>query len=321
MNIDFKSIDIVIATYNGESYIAEQIQSIIEMNGFESYINNIIICDDNSKDNTLEIIESLVPSEKLVILQNSNDHTNLGPIKNFERGVLKSQAAFVMLSDQDDVWKKEKLELYIQKIKEIDKNVPFVIFSDLEVVDEKLKTICSSFLEYQSIPKNWHENINNLLIQNTAPGCTMLFNRELVKEAFPLPEKCIMHDWWLILVAKVLGDVYFINEALIKYRQHGKNQVGAKRNGLKNILIGLGRNSALARKNLHKTLTQMNDLNQHFPEHLSTNTKERIINWNLCFNSDVSIYSRFYKTLSCGLKKSSPIKTLGLYYLIFTGKK
>lgn len=319
MHVNKKSIDIIIATYNGEDYIAEQIYSIINMSGFDEFVNNIIICDDNSQDQTLNIVKSLVPAGKLIIIDNK--YTNLGPIRNFERGILQSSADFIMLSDQDDVWIETKLNIYIKYIKSIKGNLPFVIFSDLEVVDINLKKISSSFLEYQSIPKSWYCDINNLLIQNTAPGCTMLFNRELIEQAMPLPADCIMHDWWLMLVAKTLGEVHFINKPLIKYRQHGNNQVGAKKHSLVCSIKSLKKSSSLARKNLISTINQMNDLNELFGEKLSGNTKERIKYWNLCFSSNANTINKLYIMLIKGLKKSSPIKTLGMYYLIIMGNK
>lgn len=144
------SVDIVLATYNGEKYISEQITSILNMSGFNTYVNSIIICDDNSTDRTLEIIKAIVPSEKLCIIKNTTDR-NLGPVSNFERGLLVSNSEYVMLSDQDDVWNNQKLLACMDAIKNCNEERPFLIFSDLEVVDRDLNLIAESF---QEVPIN-----------------------------------------------------------------------------------------------------------------------------------------------------------------------
>ncbi|MBW5810718.1 glycosyltransferase family 2 protein [Yersinia kristensenii] len=320
MMFESPSIDIVLATYNGEKYISEQISSILNMNGFSDLIKKIIICDDNSNDRTLSIIESMVPSEKLIILKNKNKN-NYGPVKNFERGILYSNAEFVMLSDQDDVWDANKLSIYLTAISSMDREKPILVFSDLEVVDAELNTLSSSFLAHQSIPPSWVSDINNILIQNAAPGCTMLFNRQLVEKALPLSENCIMHDWWLLLVAKQLGNVFFINNRLIKYRQHGKNQVGAKKNGLLQIICNFGKLKNIASKNLAKTIAQMNDFSSKFEYVLNDSTRGKILAWNQCYFGNSGLYKKIYLMKKFGLRKTSFIKTLGLYYLILFGKK
>lgn len=309
------SVDIVLATYNGEKYISEQITSILNMSGFNTYVNSIIICDDNSTDRTLEIIKAIVPSEKLCIIKNTTDR-NLGPVSNFERGLLASNSEYVMLSDQDDVWNNQKLLACMDAIKNCNEERPFLIFSDLEVVDRDLNLIAESFQEYQSIPYDWYKNINNLLIQNVAPGCTMFFNKKLISMALPLPDNCIMHDWWLILVATLHGEVYFLKDKLIKYRQHGNNQVGAKKIGFIETAKDFYKLKQKAEKNLKETILQMNTLSEMFEENLSQNTKDKIKAWNKCFfeyNNFFVIFSLMHKYK---LRKSTLIKTLGVYYLM-----
>ncbi|EPE9488029.1 glycosyltransferase family 2 protein [Yersinia proxima] len=313
------SVDIVLATYNGEEYISEQIRSILDMDGFNDVINQVIICDDNSKDRTLNIVKELIPSEKLTILTNDRGE-NYGPVKNFERGILSSTAEMVMLSDQDDYWEHNKLTAYLSKVSQLDRERPFLIFSDLKVVDSTLNTLSNSFLQYQSIPCDWFKNIDNLLIQNVAPGCTMLFNRKLISHALPLPENCVMHDWWLLLVAKATGDVEFIPDTYIKYRQHQRNQVGAKKNGLMNILWDFEKNKNKAKRNLFKTIKQMNSFKLNFHDVLSRSTNKKIDVWNACFLQRTNPLKKIYLLMSCNLKKSSFNKTLGLYYLVMTTK-
>ncbi|MEC9650923.1 glycosyltransferase family 2 protein, partial [Escherichia marmotae] len=301
--------------YNGEKYISEQIKSILNMSGFDIYVNSIIVCDDNSTDRTLEIIKAIVPREKLCILKNATDR-NLGPVKNFERGILASKSEYVMLSDQDDVWNNEKLLACMDARKKCNEEKSFLIFSDLEVVDRDLNLIAESFQEYQSIPYDWHKNINNLLIQNVAPGCTMFFNKKLISMALPLPDECIMHDWWLLLVATLHGEVYFLKDKLIKYRQHGNNQVGAKKNGLIEIAKDFYKLKQKAEKNLKETILQMNAFSEKFDENLPQNTKDKIKAWNKCFFGSDNLFVIFSLMRKYDLRKSTLIKTVGLYYLM-----
>lgn len=320
MDLKSISIDIVLATYNGERYISEQIDSIMAMSGFDDVINKIIICDDRSKDGTLHIVKSKIPSEKLIILENYNNE-NLGVIKNFERGILCSTAEFVMLSDQDDVWNEEKLDKYVSELKKMDADNPLMIFSDLEVVDSKLKTLSKSFFDYQSTSISWGETLNNILIQNIAPGCTMLFNRQLINKAFPLPEYCVMHDWWLLLVAKQFGEVKCINEPLIKYRQHENNQVGAKRNNVIAIISDIKENIRKANKNLKRTIMQMNAFRDFYSDTISTEVLRKIEAWNYCYFGNGNIITKLCVLKKNSLKKSTMIKTIGTYFVLLWSHK
>jgi glycosyltransferase involved in cell wall biosynthesis len=314
-------IDIVLATYNGSRYIQEQLDSIISMEQFNEKVNKVIICDDNSVDSTLDIVRNKIPKDKLEILLNENP-SPYGPAKNFERGIAASTAQYIMLSDQDDVWNKRKLICYLAEIKNCNPNLPLIIFSDLEVVDLNLMPIASSFLSYQSIDKTWHNRLENLLVQNVAPGCTMMFNRNLIEKAFPFPENCLMHDWWLMLVCKTFGEIKFIDsQKFIKYRQHGNNQVGAKS---QNILVGLRdfkQNLNVSRNNFLRTVQQINSFKLRYSKNLSSDTLQFIDTLLLYMNPDISRIKRLVKGIQVKLKKSSTLKTFITYYIFINGLK
>lgn len=107
-------------------------------------------------------------------------------------------------------------------------NVPILIHTDLEVVDENLKTLGNSFIKYRALNPEC-KDINHLLIQNNVTGCTMMVNRPLLVKALQVEgiDKIAMHDWWFALIASIYGKIYFLNKSTIKYRQHGGNVVGA----------------------------------------------------------------------------------------------
>ena len=136
-------------------------------------------------------------------------------------------------------------------------NIPLLVHTNLEVVDESLNTINDSFMNFQKINpiKN---NFHNLLIQNTITGCTVMINRKLAKKCLPIPNDAIMHDWWIGLVASQFGKIGYIDEATIKYRQHSSNTIGAKGFDINFVLksiskkVSLGGNISQAKTFLEK---------------------------------------------------------------------
>lgn len=109
------------------------------------------------------------------------------------------------------------------------KDNPLLVFSDLTVVNEQGETVSTSFANYQGLPDPQTQPLERLLYQNVVTGCTCCFNRQLLEIACPIPKEVVMHDHWLALCASVFGHSHYIDEPLVKYRQHGKNVVGAKR--------------------------------------------------------------------------------------------
>jgi glycosyltransferase involved in cell wall biosynthesis len=222
-----KSIDIVLATYNGQEYIKEQIDSILSNEGYKKLVKRFIIIDDSSTDNTLELITQYASQH--IEIEAYQNTSQLGVIKNFEKGMSYTTSQYIMLSDQDDVWLPSKITKNLTAIHYLEKKQsqnPCLVFSDKEVVNASLNRIHASYFQLKKIPTQWHENLDNLLQQNMISGCTMLFNRALLEKALPIPHNCFMHDWWLVLFAKAYGDIALINEPLVKYRQHAHNQIG-----------------------------------------------------------------------------------------------
>ena len=270
-----ENIDIVIATYNGANYIKEQLVSIINCKGFDHYINRIIISDDHSTDSTVEVINS-IDCEQLLLVQ--NDKNNAGVISNFSHATEMSEADYIIFCDQDDVWLDNKIEVLANGISELEKseNTPALFFTDLYVVDQNLNTIASSFWKYQNIKPKISDSLNSILFQNVSPGCAMIANKALVNLASPFPCNILMHDWWLLIVAKSLGVVAYTNEKTFLYRQHGGNVVGAKNMTFLNKIIRL-----ITNKNdtFMLTLKQVEMLNKILPiEHPDKKNINQIVN-------------------------------------------
>ena len=258
---------VLLSTYNGEKYLKAQLDSLFS----QSYKNfKLIARDDGSSDKTLEILKSydieLLPSNE-----------NIGVKGNFET-LLKyafgnSDAQYFMFCDQDDVWNKDKIEKTLKKMQEL-KNlygneIPLLVHTDLEVVNESLETL--SFSMWKSEHINPRANtLNKLLMQNTITGCTMMINRTLAMKSLSISSKAIMHDWWIGLVATTFGKIGFIEESTIKYRQHGKNDTGAKTYDYKFIINKLKK---LGDINVDKNISQAKEFLEDYKEELDEESK------------------------------------------------
>lgn len=221
-------VDILMATYNGEKYLKQQIDSILEQT-YEDW--KIIIHDDGSSDNTLDIVKEYVMKYPEKILWIDDKISTGGAKNNFFHLFQHADAPYIMLSDQDDVWQKDKIKNAVAEIKSAEKkygqDIPLLGHSDLKVVDEKLNIMNISFFDMQRL--NFKKSgLAAMLVQNNITGCTTIFNQCLKNMCKEMPEEAIMHDWWLGLVANAFGKVFFMDNNDIQYRQHGNNTEGAK---------------------------------------------------------------------------------------------
>lgn len=222
-----QSVDILLATYNGERFLTEQINSIIS----QTYDNwNLIIRDDGSTDNTVGLIKKFIDKypSKIILVEDADK--NLGPSGNFAVLLSHSTADYIMFCDQDDVWEPDKVEVVYNRIKAVEKELaestPILVHTDLMVVGRELEIISPSMFRFQRLNPTSVE-LPELLVQNNVTGCTVLINKALKEIASPIPKNIIMHDWWLVLVAAAFGKIEFIDKSTIKYRQHGNNDTGA----------------------------------------------------------------------------------------------
>ncbi len=221
-----EKIDVLLATYNGEKYLKEQIDSILN----QTYSNiRLVISDDCSKDNTREIIKEYEEKDDRVI---SYFHEkNLGYVKNFEFLLTKVENEIYMLSDQDDVWLPTKIEHTYNKMVETNADL---VFTDLEVVDENLKMMYPSFNDYMKLSRKIKKYKNDYRLQylyNCVTGCTLMSKKKFLDMILPIPtqSKYAIHDTWIATAIANNGKVEYLDEKTILYRQHGNNQVGTEK--------------------------------------------------------------------------------------------
>lgn len=243
-------IDILLAAYNGEQYIEEQIDSIIAQTSNDW---RLIVQDDCSTDNTPNIIEKYAKQYPNKIFCHKRTTPTRSAKANFMDMLKYVQSEYIMFSDQDDVWLPNKIEQTAKAMEDLEnsckKGTPLLIHSDLIIVDSELKTINQSMFRYSGL-KCRAKSLKKLFVQNNVTGCTVMINKALMKFVEnENPQKMLMHDWWFALIAAAFGKIGFVKEPLIEYRQHKNNQLGAVNNrNLKGIIDAVKKQKTMSKK-------------------------------------------------------------------------
>ncbi|MCC2037917.1 glycosyltransferase family 2 protein, partial [Raoultella ornithinolytica] len=271
-----KKIEVLLATYNGEKFVREQIYSVL--NNFDKisgYECKILVSDDKSTDKTVQIIKSLQEQEPRILFL---DGEKKGGVRsNFYYLLEHADADYVFFCDQDDLWLPDKISVFLERFKseEVSYNGPILVHSDLCVADANLSPINVSMFDYQKINKN--PSFVELIVSNSVTGCVMACNRELIEGVKKSQiQNSIMHDWYIGLYASAFGRILFIEKSFILYRQHGGNQVGAKSFLIKDIfnLKGLRGKVKNASDSVIKTKKQAELFFSDFNEKLDKANKD-----------------------------------------------
>lgn len=200
-------VSIALCTYNGETFLREQLDSLVN----QSYTNlEIIALDDKSTDGTLQILNDY--QEKYPVIKVFENEYNLGYTKNFEKAISICNGEYIALCDQDDVWDLNKVALMVQGIGE-----NALIYHDSEFISQN----GSSLNQKVSDLLNMYEgNLNTpFLFYNCVSGHAVLFKKALVDKLLPF-KKGLFHDWFIAIMATENGGIKYLNQSLVKYRQH-----------------------------------------------------------------------------------------------------
>jgi len=222
-------IDILLATYNGEKYLADQIDSIIKQTNKNW---KLIIHDDGSTDNTIKIIKNYQNKfpEQIVFIEDGIYFRNCA--RNFMHLLKKSSSEYIMFCDQDDVWIPEKITLSFNKMKELEiaygADTPLLVHTDLIVVDEKLDIIAESMWKSQRLYLDAVKNPCLLLVHNVVTGNTIIMNSIARNVSKDMPEDFPVHDWWVAIKVSESGIIEHLAKKTIFYRQHATNLIGTK---------------------------------------------------------------------------------------------
>lgn len=205
-------ISVCIATHNGEKYIKEQVDSIISQLAAE---DEIVVSDDGSTDNTISLLETYKdPRVKIFRYKQPSKsiHHHEYVCRNFENVLNHAQGDYIFLSDQDDVWMPDKVKVCMNALREHD-----LVLHDFMHIDEN-----------ETVTQELHYNgtfrrKNYFLRAGKHYGCAMAFKRNVLDYALPFPPHLLLHDYWIGILAETLGDFYYIEQPLIRYRFHVQN--------------------------------------------------------------------------------------------------
>ena len=254
-------MSVAMCTYNGADFLPAQLASIAEQT---RQPDELIICDDASTDSTRALLETFARTASLPVSLYFSDQ-NTGSVKNFERAIGLCTGDVIALSDQDDVWRNDKLALIEQAFQQ--NAATGLVFSDAEIVDENLKPLHRGIWEAVGFDAQKQKLIRTgksldvLITGWTVTGATMAFRSAYVELALPVPTNIAMiHDGWIALTIAAVAAVDFIEQPLIKYRQHERQQVGVPKTantpaerGIQALETALGRRYSAS--DLHQILS------------------------------------------------------------------
>ncbi len=209
------SVSIVLATYNGEKYLREQLDSLFAQT---HPLLEIIAVDDCSSDSTVAILNEYAAAHpKLHVYHNE---VNLKHNRTFERGIMLAKGDCIAMCDQDDIWLPEKISSLIKQWRPDS----LLIHCDSEFIDADGKTLNQRISDIKNLQT--YSSPVPFIIGNTVAGHAAIFRKELIKTILPFPS-IVIHDWWMAFVAATQGPVQYVDQPLIRYRQHAGNVIGA----------------------------------------------------------------------------------------------
>lgn len=254
-----KTVCVLMSVYNGEKYLREQVESILNQEGVKVYL---LIRDDGSIDSSLTILDTFGSQIQVI------HEKNVGIIQSYSLLVkegINIDCDYYAFSDQDDIWDKRKLLRAVELLDKLDSQKPALYFSNLEYTDENIRSLGLVY------PKKPYYTKKNSLIWNYAYGCTEVFNRKAAEMYCKgLGKRMWMHDYWLYLIGMHLGNCYYDDKSYISYRQHGANSVGFNhsiRRKLKNKL------SSIKKLNESPRIDMAEDFLTTYSEWLSDDSK------------------------------------------------
>ena len=304
-------VEVVLPTYNGLAYLEQQLDSIDQQT---LRPDRVLLRDDGSTDGTQSLLNRLQAryGSWLQVLPGDG---NLGCSANVNRLLEITEAPYVALADQDDIWLPHRLAASMSALKQLELQFgpsrPLLVHSDLQLVAADGQSLGCTYLQRQRLDPR-RTSLFDLALTNVVTGCTVLINRALLQKALPIPQEALMHDWWLALVASETGVIGLIPKPTVDYRQHALNVLGARGTGLWVLTQKFfRRRSQQPPVCLPELMRQLNHLQQRYglPSHplqslLAQPRWRRFWSWLLS------------NPMRPGLTKHGPLRTLGLWLVL-----
>ena len=225
-------MSVVMATYNGEKYIINQLESIRTQT---RQADEVLIFDDNSTDHTSDIVRKYISDNDLVSWSIAINNENVGYKKNFYNGLRSAKGDYIFLADQDDEWMPTKIEVMTKimaenpRIKSLNCGIEIIDGESKPMFSATRKNYYNANFLYSPTKLNRinYFTFPYILKHNISPGCTMVITKELNRQFIESYKYKLPHDWHMNLLASADSGCCFLNEPLIKYRRHGNNAIGA----------------------------------------------------------------------------------------------
>ena len=207
-------VSVAMATYNGEKFIVTQLESIVN----QTYPNiEIVITDDASTDNTVQLIKEFQLKYKFITLFINAENT--GVTKTFENSFKKASGSFIAIADQDDIWQLNKIEILVSQL-----GVEDAIYSNSLLVDKNGQSLHKDFKSLMNL-QSYYDG-SPFLMGNCVPGHTILMKADFARKILPIPQE-IMFDRWISFCAAASNGIKYVDMPLVHYRQHDSNAIGA----------------------------------------------------------------------------------------------
>lgn len=256
-------LSIALTTFNGEKFIKDQLDSILH----QSLSNwELIICDDNSTDQTFNILEKYQKRDSRIKLY--KNRANIGFIKNFEQAISLCSGDYIALCDQDDIWLPNHLETLYQEIKEYD--CACTNASLINQNGESLNMTMRDFIPVHIIPKNKDSFFIHELYGNIIQSAACMFSRNLISDILPFPQFITYHDWWIALIACEKSGCKYIDKITTQYRRHESNTTTIPKTGFFKSISFFWKNSVKLKESYRKHLEMLNHLEK------TTSSKEQL---------------------------------------------
>lgn len=320
---NMSTVNIVMATYQGERYLTEQIESILH-SGYTDWC--LYIADDGSTDGTVQIAKSFearYPERIHVHVNGQNKGYTLNFLSALKRAAGRAGESacssnvtgYYMFCDQDDVWMPDKIERTLQYMKQMEKKygkqVPAAVFTDVRVVNEELMQIYRSFYAVGKLNTR-RLDLAHILMENKMIGCTVMMNDALVSMLGTLPEHARFHDWWVAILAASFGHIGYCPITTMYYRQHGNNVVGT--GGFSGYVKDRAATLKKQRENLLKTQKQAENFYEIYEKQLSE--KDRKVIRCFAMLHEMNWFTRRWAVVRYGFLKTGIVRNAGVFVIL-----
>ncbi len=307
--MDNKTVKIIVATYNGEKYLREQMDSLLN----QSYENlQIEVCDDGSTDRTMEIVREYQAKDERVTAHVNQE--NRGYVRNFLEAIRRSTQPYIMLCDQDDIWDPDKVEITLDKMQQKEKQCPgkpILVYTDAINFDSEKKERLGRFHQNSHLDTKKVDTAH-LFMENKVIGCTVMVNAQIIPYLGECPKEIRVHDWWLAMLCSHFGQIVYVDRPTLLYRQHSGNQIGGSSFGsyVKDRLSGLRRQ----RQALQSSYRQGRAFLELYGDRMEDD--QRAIAKAFAKMEHAGWFLRRYYMCRYGFTKSGLIRNIGLFLVI-----